>query len=282
MATNQITQFLKFANLQMAAESLFGFDAVLNPNVVPESKATSFTVDDLIKGNRHASKFTSTLAGDFAKNWKVVEHISNTKTGFSGTLFQAIADDPTQGIHKGDQVLSFRSTEFIDDAVRDNQATNTLEIKEKGFAFGQIADMENWYASLKNRSLLGNSYAVTGYSLGGHLATAFNQMRLEDGTANQIDGTYTFNGAGTGLMLKDATGKPYVLKDVIAQFDRQRQNLSGNEISFGAAALNTLYGQLRQIFNGQKSFAQLANPVSQAVNQPYFSPLNSTQGTIAC
>jgi hypothetical protein len=37
--------------------------------------------------------------------------------------------------------MSFRSTEFIDDAARDNQATNAMEIKEAGFAFGQIRDM---------------------------------------------------------------------------------------------------------------------------------------------
>jgi len=38
--------------------------------------------------------------------------------------------------------MSFRSTEFADDAARDNEATNKLEIKDHGWAFGQIADME--------------------------------------------------------------------------------------------------------------------------------------------
>lgn len=45
-------------------------------------------------------------------------------------------------------VLSFRSTEFIDDEVRDSQSSN-VDIKEQGWAFGQIADMEAWYADLK-------------------------------------------------------------------------------------------------------------------------------------
>jgi hypothetical protein len=45
--------------------------------------------------------------------------------------------------------LSFRSTEFIDDAARDNEATNKLEINDFGFAFGQLADRETRYAKLK-------------------------------------------------------------------------------------------------------------------------------------
>ena len=59
--------------------------------------------------------------------------------------------------------MSFRSTEFIDDAARDNQATNTFEIKDTGFAWGQIADMEAWYAELKaDETKLGNNaFSVT-------------------------------------------------------------------------------------------------------------------------
>ena len=46
--------------------------------------------------------------------------------------------------------MSFRITEFLDDNARDNMATNTMELKEFGWAFGQIADMEKWYADTKN------------------------------------------------------------------------------------------------------------------------------------
>ncbi|SDP94092.1 hypothetical protein SAMN04489708_1587 [Paracidovorax cattleyae] len=66
-----------------------------------------------------------------------------------------------RGIVKGELVLSFRSTEFADDAARDNQATNTLEIKEKGWAFGQIADMEAWFQTLRSRGLIGDTEQVT-------------------------------------------------------------------------------------------------------------------------
>ncbi|WP_077001411.1 putative Ig domain-containing protein [Variovorax sp. KK3] len=99
--------------------------------------------------------------------------------------------------------MSFRSTEFIDDAARDNQATNTLEIAATGYAWGQIRDMEAWYQSLKDRGLVSKEqgFAVTGYSLGGHLATVFNL--LHGPTAPQADQAnvrqvVTFNGAGVG------------------------------------------------------------------------------------
>lgn len=134
-----IAEYLKYANLQMAAEALFGFNAtppgtVLTPADLAANDKN--TLENLTDGNLHASKFTSTEAEKFTQEWTVVEHISNTTTGFSGTLFR---NNATREL-----VISFRSTEFLDDAARDNTATNVLEIKEKGWAFGQISDMEDW------------------------------------------------------------------------------------------------------------------------------------------
>jgi len=226
--TSQVTAYLKYAHLQIAAEALYDFLPKLDPE---PSQTSSGIIDpaDLKIGNNHASKFTSTLAADFVQQWEVVEHISNTSTGFSGTLFRARKDDPAAGIVAGELVLSFRSTEFIDDAVRDNQATNKMEIKAHGWAFGQIADMEDWYASLQASGTIpaGARFAVTGYSLGGHLATVFNLLHQAEG---QITATYTFNGAGVG----DVDGNTS-LGAVIEQFDRMRKNTSGTEIAFSRA-----------------------------------------------
>lgn len=96
---------------------------------------------ELIAGNNCASKFTDVLASDFASKYTVVAHQANTVTRFRGPLFK---DNQT-----GELTISFRSTEFLDDNARDNMATNTLELKEFGWAFGQIADMEKWYAELR-------------------------------------------------------------------------------------------------------------------------------------
>lgn len=175
--TLSIAEYLQYANLQMAAEALYGYNAaILGANLTPGAIYKNGPIDledNLLTGNTHASKFTTTqieLSG-LATDWEVVEHISNTSTGFSGTLFKKSATN--------EFVLSFRSTEFVDDAARDNQATNALEIKECGWAFGQIDDMQNWYASLQQRGLIDGPLSVTGYSLGGHLATAFNLLYPE-------------------------------------------------------------------------------------------------------
>ncbi|WP_202820680.1 hypothetical protein, partial [Variovorax sp. JS1663] len=87
--TNEIATYLKYANLQMAAEALFE-----QKGLVPSSKYSG-VVDAtvLMTGNERSSKFTQVQADEFMKDWTVVEHISNTTTGFSGTLFRALETD---------------------------------------------------------------------------------------------------------------------------------------------------------------------------------------------
>jgi hypothetical protein len=151
-------------------------------------------------GNNRSSKFTDVQAAQFASEWSVVDHKPNTSTGFSGTLFRNNAT--------GELVISFRSTEFNDDNARDNMATNNLEIKEKGWAFGQIDDMQQWYANLRATGKIDKQLTVTGYSLGGHLAAAFNELNKGDRFVSNVPviaATYTFNGAGVGETTNTAT-----------------------------------------------------------------------------
>jgi hypothetical protein len=244
---NETTTYLKYANLQMAAESLFGITDVDLPGAV--RLGTSMSVASLTKGNTRSSKFTETQATQFiADGWTVVEHKSNTTTGFSGTLFKYTGEtDAARGLTKGELVISFRSTEFIDDSARDAEATNNLEIKAHGWAFGQIADMQDWYASLKSSGKIPSSrqITVTGYSLGGHLATAFGLLHKNDLTAAYtplVAATYTFNGAGVGAV---NAGKN--LGQVIADFQSHRA-YDSNEGLFTDAQVKVLYNTLRQTF----------------------------------
>ena len=191
---NLASKYLKFANLQIAAEAF-----LQNRNV--DSLQADIRAD-IEEGNTHTSKFPSILAEQFAQDWVVVNQRKNIQaepggTGFSGTLFRSRQPDPSGSY---EYVISFRSTEFLDDAVRDNKATNEFEIKNTGWAFGQIAEMEEWYAQIQRDGLLpaGQNFYVTGYSLGGHLATAFNILRREQQEASRVIETYTFNGAGVG------------------------------------------------------------------------------------
>jgi hypothetical protein len=185
MAAPTIADYLKYASLQMAAEAF-----LKDPKTNEEYYSEDNLVRVLFEGNKHASRFTESEAEKFKTHWKVLDQIPNTLTGFSGALFECIEDDPVTGAKKGEYVISFRSTEFIDDAVRDSESTNN-EIKELGFAFGQLTDMEDWYESIKSKIPPGTKPKVTGYSLGGHLATAFNLMHQ-----GEIDQVITFNGAG--------------------------------------------------------------------------------------
>ncbi|NKI93740.1 calcium-binding protein [Rhizobacter sp. SG703] len=237
---NVATQ-LEYAMLQLAAEAMFGVSHTDSPG---QKITAAMTREMLLKGNDHSSRFTEAQVDAFLQDWKLVEHQSNTATGFSGTLFQYQGfDKPELGLHEGQLVMSFRSTEFIEDSARDNEATNTLEVKATGFALGQIADMEQWYGELKQRYPIEFSDSqgidITGYSLGGHLATAFTLMHGPD-----IHRTVTFNGAGVG----DVKSGAGTLNDVIDKFAGWRDN--GNADVFATDEAKALYAQLKQHYSG--------------------------------
>lgn len=178
----------------------------------------------LVDGNHHNSLFTATQAANFLVHWEVVAQRPSTSTGFSGTLFR--------NKDTNEFVMSFRSTEFIDDAARDNTATNALELKETGYAWGQLRDMEVWYGQLSSAGGPlggGQAFSVTGYSLGGHLATAFNAMH-----ANAATQTFTFNGAGIGAVDTRTT-----LKTLVDRFTWLAANADGNAFTFANSSLSS-------------------------------------------
>lgn len=77
MTAPTTAELLKFANVQMAAEALYGFDAtVSNVVLTPGDTRSGLPIDPswLTLGNHHASKFTATQATEFASQWEVVEH----------------------------------------------------------------------------------------------------------------------------------------------------------------------------------------------------------------
>ena len=184
MTTPTITDYLKYANLQMAAEAF-----IRDEKTGELARSGSLLIAALIRGNNHSSKFTKIQAEAFAEQWEVVDQRANTTTGFSGTLFRNKANP-------NEHVISLRSTEFIDDTVRDNLACNTYEIKNTGYAWGQISDMEAWYAELKKTGgpLDGKAFSVTGYSLEDHLATGFSLLY-----PGAVQGTPMFEAANAAI-----------------------------------------------------------------------------------
>ncbi|MEO8080324.1 MAG: lipase family protein, partial [Caldimonas sp.] len=264
METNQIPTYLKFAGLQMAAEAIYPVGYTQGP--VDKSTLTG--------GNSRRSQFTNVLADQFiADGWTVVDHKKDTGTGFSGTLFRyGGPTDLSRDLTNGELVLSFRSTEFIDDSARDSVATNQLEISKTGWAFGQIADMQDWFNQLNAdpAMLQGKNFSVTGYSLGGHLATAFNVLMVDAGSASRITATYTFNGAGVGDI-----DDGHTLTEAVGLF--RVGKAFGNADYFTDAAVRGLYLTLVASLDAvTPSAAQIAGAVSQVSNaralakeQPY-------------
>jgi pimeloyl-ACP methyl ester carboxylesterase len=205
------------------------------------------TVEALKFGNERSSRFTTIVATEFASQWIVVAHQASSGAGFSGTLFRYRGQtDVERSLVENELVMSFRSTEFVDDSARDSEATNQLEIQPFGWAFGQMADMEAWYGRLKQEGKITSpdKFAVTGYSLGGHLATAFSQLRADEtltrGIANPITSTYTFNGAGVGELVGGAT-----LAQVINQFSQERR--PEHTHLFQTAAAKQLYATAAEL-----------------------------------
>ena len=101
---------------------------------------------------RGVDGMSQTQAETFARNWRVIDQLPNTDSGFSATVFQSIDDNNSY-------VLSIRGTETsIIDGVID-WSTNLGDIGADGVAIAQAIDLFNYYQRLtaKQRRILGTS-----------------------------------------------------------------------------------------------------------------------------
>ncbi len=117
-------------------------------------------------------------------------------TGLSATLIQ--------NKETGEYTLAIRSTEFRNwadggDGERDKYGADIKSIAFTGFALAQQEALERYYTWLKQNGHLpaGAKLNVTGYSLGGNLATVFTEIH-QNNPDIQFGETVTFNGAGRG------------------------------------------------------------------------------------
>ncbi len=161
--------------LQIAAEAFLG----RNPADSAAAPGGQFNIDwdaaALERGNDHSSRMTQKQAEQFAAEWDVVSHQPNTATGFSATLFRCKVTDAARGMTAGQLVVSFRSTEFIEDHARDNHATNQFEVAQAGWAFGQLSDLQTWWASAG----VGTTIKPAGGDLGTTALQKFAQARQQ-------------------------------------------------------------------------------------------------------
>jgi Ca2+-binding RTX toxin-like protein len=203
----EISTWFDFALQQMAAESyldrLFSgelrLDQVLElgNNRVSGSLATVSSLSG-------QTRMTNQLLEEFDQRFQIVDHHANDSTGFSATLMREIGTN--------NFTLSFRSTEFESqsnggDFERDGTLGADGDVTLQGFAFAQLAAMEDYYADLRQGILFdgtvdtelqaffadGGKLNITGYSLGGNLATVFTELH-----SSEVNHTYTFNAIGRG------------------------------------------------------------------------------------
>lgn len=118
-------------------------------------------------------------------------------TGFSATLIHNVETE--------EYTLAIRSTESREwsdggDSERDLVATDQWGVAATGFALAQLDALESYYQWLKDNNFIprGATLNVTGYSLGGHLATVFTEIHQNDPYLGEFGQTVTFNGAGRG------------------------------------------------------------------------------------
>lgn len=211
MSQSNISTWLQFALQQMAAESYL--DQLTSGRQLK---------DILIDGNNDSrvilpeqflgkTRFTDQLTSYFvptpgsSARYQIVDHHANDATGFSATLMKDLTT--------GQYTLSFRSLEYQNHAQggdweRDGQGGAAGEIAGSGFALGQLVSMERYFSDLQQGKLTNgtidpalqaffatqtNTINVSGYSLGGHLATVFTMLH-----ESRVNHTYIFNGAGIG------------------------------------------------------------------------------------
>lgn len=126
-----MTQVTKLFELGQLSEASY---ANLVSNMTP-----SALIIQLQNAGFNDMKFSATQAAEFADNWQVATHQADTASGYSGTLFRYIGNDPNSGFANGQYVYAIRGTAGETDLVGADGGDIVLD----GLALDQIVDMYN-------------------------------------------------------------------------------------------------------------------------------------------
>ena len=205
----------EFLLAQMSAESYLD-QWLLGSRALSEVLQNGNNNEDVIREEefKGATRMTAVQVAQFETKWEIVDHHANDASGFSATLLRSKTT--------GEFTLSFRSTEYQNedkggDWNRDGSLGADGQIFGDGFAVGQLAAMEAYYAQLKQDGTLpvDATLNVTGYSLGGHLATVFTELH-----SAEVNHAYLFNAPGRGTIVQsgqDVTS-PQKISEMLERF----------------------------------------------------------------
>lgn len=176
---------------------------------------------------------------EFFSTFDIIDHLPNQSSGFSATLLKNRLT--------GEYTLAFRSTEYRNieaggDAQRDSVRGAAGDIAFNGMAFTQLSSMEKYWKALgdgsramgatpdnphrldttnlraaelnafKDAIAAGAKLNVSGYSLGGHLATMFSVFH-----GAQVGALYLFNSSGVGRIRDDSANLTH--RQLLALYD---------------------------------------------------------------
>src|SRR6266850_7285307 len=206
-----IERLYQFLLQQMAADSYL---ESIPPGSTDELRSA------LLRGNNRRdpdlptsglTRFTKVQATEFVGRYEVVNQLSENPSNGQPTVFNGIplntGFSATLIRERGTEnyTLAIRSTEikpWSEGGDRERDALGAdLALAWDGFAWAQIDTMERYYSWLKSSGTLppGARLDVTGYSLGGHLATVFTELHRTD-PAISFGQTVTFNAPGRGIL----------------------------------------------------------------------------------
>jgi Ca2+-binding RTX toxin-like protein len=265
---NEIRMYYEFALQQIAGESYFD-------GVVDFAGQQALVTDRLRSGNNRDgfekkgfSRLTDAQVAEFLATFQLVaqasDYADSQRIGpvyYPGTTILANSGMSATLIHRkgtNEFTLAIRSTEFRTvpdggDRGRDGFGADVQGIFANGFALAQLNALEEYYAWLKQSGTLpiGATLNVTGYSLGGHLATVFTEIHANDPDVD-LSRTFTFNGAGRGTWTGTAADPRAIVsyyKAVLADPNIAAAFVEGlpqndiRQIEFSAARLAALAGQ---------------------------------------
>ncbi|MBI1395849.1 MAG: hypothetical protein GC151_07700 [Betaproteobacteria bacterium] len=144
-----------------------------------------------------ASRFPRLVAEQFfgGSGCTLVAQLPNDPSGLSVTVLRS-------NIDPGEYTVAFRSSEFPEQSFGGDRSRDIfgadLEILEDGFAWGQLAAADGWFGEmLQTGGLLADATSIhlTGYSLGGHIATVLTELHPE-----AVASTWVFNASGRGAV----------------------------------------------------------------------------------
>jgi len=229
MNTN-IDSLYDFALQQMAAESYFensqswGDPVEVTRLLQLGTNREDFTNPTSPNGYPGLTRMTAAQADEFVSKFTIIHQWSDNPTILNGTPAPRPAAPGDAGYlalngqqilantglsatlirsnETGQYTLAIRSTEYRNwsdggDGERDKAGADIYGIAPNGFAFAQLDALEYYYAWLKGPGGLpaDATLNVSGYSLGGQLATVFTEIHRAEMNGGE---TVTFNGAGRG------------------------------------------------------------------------------------